>query len=113
WPLVREKIIVDDVVHSVLGAVTHKARVTVAGIETLPPIEADAGQIRQVFMNLVENAGFATGANGEVWIRGRLDGRFVEIAVEDSGPGVDVETLRRLFEPLITTKAKGIGLGLA
>ncbi|HEX9105139.1 MAG TPA: HAMP domain-containing sensor histidine kinase, partial [Polyangia bacterium] len=44
---------------------------------------------------------------------GRVDGRVVEIAVEDSGPGVDAETRRRLFEPLITTKTKGIGLGLA
>jgi signal transduction histidine kinase len=37
----------------------------------------------------------------------------VEIAVEDSGPGVDAATRRRLFEPLITTKERGIGLGLA
>jgi signal transduction histidine kinase len=35
------------------------------------------------------------------------------VHVEDSGPGVDVETQRRLFEPLITTKQRGIGLGLA
>jgi two-component system sensor histidine kinase HydH len=100
-------------VHSVLGAVTHKARITIEGVDTLPPIEGDAGQVRQVIMNLVENAGFAAGADGSVWIRGIADGRFVELAVEDSGPGVDAETRRRLFEPLITTKAKGIGLGLA
>jgi signal transduction histidine kinase len=41
-----------------------------------------------------------------------VDGE-IEISVEDSGPGVSPDTLRRLFEPLITTKTKGIGLGLA
>ena len=46
-------------------------------------------------------------------VRGaRIDGH-VSIAIEDTGPGVDPATLRRLFEPLITTKAHGIGLGLA
>ncbi len=46
-------------------------------------------------------------------MRGReLDG-WVRIAVEDTGPGVDDASLRRLFEPLVTTKEKGVGLGLA
>jgi len=86
---------------------------TLASVDTLPPIDVDAGQIRQVFMNLVENAIHAAGPTGEVRIDGRVDGNVVEVAVEDSGPGVDADTRRRLFEPLITTKVKGIGLGLA
>ncbi|HEX8953478.1 MAG TPA: protoglobin domain-containing protein [Polyangia bacterium] len=112
-PLSREKIILDDTIASVLGSLTLPGRVSVSGIDTLPPIDGDAVQIRQVFMNLIDNAAHAAGADGEIRIEGRVDGRVVEIAVEDSGPGVDAETRRRLFEPLITTKTKGIGLGLA
>jgi len=112
-PLSREKIILDDTIKSVLGSLTLPKVVEVIGVDTLPPIDGDAVQIRQVFMNLVDNASHAAGPDGRVRIEGRVEGRVVEIAVEDSGPGVDADTRRRLFEPLITTKAKGIGLGLA
>jgi signal transduction histidine kinase len=64
-------------------------------------------------MNLVDNAVHAAGAGGQVRLAGRVEGAMVEIAVEDNGRGVDADTRRRLFEPLITTKTKGIGLGLA
>jgi len=113
-PLQRGKIILDDTIASVLGSLPAlPARVTVKGVDTLPPIDGDPVQIRQVFMNLVDNAAHAAGPAGEIHIDGRVDGGAVEVAVEDSGPGVDAETRRRLFEPLITTKVKGIGLGLA
>ncbi len=112
-PLQREKVILDNVIASVLGSLPAASHVVVDGIATLPPIDVDAGQIRQVFMNLIDNGVHAAGPTGEVRVDGRLDGGVVEIAVEDSGPGVDPDTRRRLFEPLITTKTKGIGLGLA
>jgi two-component system sensor histidine kinase HydH len=112
-PLQREKIILDNTLASVLGTLSLPPNVVVNGIDTLPPIDGDALQIRQVFMNLVENAVHAAGPTGTISILGRVEGGNVEIAVEDSGPGVDADTRRRLFEPLITTKSKGIGLGLA
>jgi signal transduction histidine kinase len=112
-PLAREKVKLDDVLKSVLSAAPVKGALTVEGFGELPEIDADRGQVRQVIMNLVENAGHAAGPAGQVWARARSDGRFVEISIEDTGPGVDPETRRRLFEPLITTKVKGIGLGLA
>ena len=74
---------------------------------------AIAVQLRQVFVNLVENAVQAGRRDGEVRVTASARRRRVAIAVEDTGPGVDAGTRRRLFEPLITTKAKGIGLGLA
>jgi len=111
-PLQRGKVILDDTIAAVLGSLP-AADVRLDGIATLPPIDADAVQMRQVFMNLLDNAVHAAGAGGEVRVEGRVDGNVVEVAVEDSGPGVDADTRRRLFEPLITTKAKGIGLGLA
>ena len=88
--------------------------VALDGLEALPPVDGDPVQLRQVFVNLLENAVYAASPRG----RGRgarapPDGGGVEVDVEDSGPGVDPATQRRLFEPLITTKERGIGLGLA
>ena len=82
-------------------------------LDTLPPVEGDAGQLRQVFVNLLENAIHATSPQGAVRVAGVNGDGALEIAVEDTGPGVDAAIARRLFEPLITTKEKGIGLGLA
>jgi signal transduction histidine kinase len=82
-------------------------------VEGLPPIDGDAGQLRQVAANLLENAVQAASPKGEVRILATVKGARVELGFEDSGPGVDESIRRRLFEPLVTTKAKGIGLGLA
>jgi signal transduction histidine kinase len=77
-------------------------------------VDGDPVQLRQVFVNLLSNAVEASGAAGEVRVAAaRRDGATFELAVEDAGPGVDATTARRLFEPLITTKDHGIGLGLA
>lgn len=87
----------------------------------LPPIEGDPSQLRQVVHNLVQNALDAVSeqADGLVEIRseGRRDaaGRWqgLRLAVEDNGPGFAEGVLQRAFEPYVTTKAKGTGLGLA
>jgi signal transduction histidine kinase len=64
-------------------------------------------------VNLVTNAVEAAAPEGEVLVRGTLDGGEACLAVEDSGPGVDPSLRGVLFEPLVTTKLGGIGLGLA
>lgn len=87
-------------------------RIVLEGISELPVIEGDAGKLRQVIMNLLDNAVHAVGPEGEVSVGGQVDGAVVALAFEDTGPGVDPAIRARLFEPLITTKAKGIGLGL-
>jgi signal transduction histidine kinase len=114
-PLAREAVQVAVTIASVVSSlrIPPSVRLHTSGLEDLPAIVGDPVQVRQMFLNLVENALQAIDGDGEVHIAGSFDGRRVEIAVEDSGPGVDVETRRRLFEPLITTKASGIGLGLA
>jgi two-component system, NtrC family, sensor histidine kinase HydH len=66
-----------------------------------------------VLVNLLENAVFAASPAGTVTVRGRREPGAVAVEIEDSGPGVDPATRRRLFEPLITTKEHGVGLGLA
>jgi len=73
----------------------------------------DPAQLRQVFVNLVQNAVEACGERGSVTVQARRVDGTVEISVEDTGHGLDASVKARLFEPLITTKSKGVGLGLA
>jgi signal transduction histidine kinase len=114
-PLAREEVQLAVIVAAVLSSlkVPPAVTVTVSGLEALPAIKGDPVQVRQMFVNLIENALQAMDGQGHVHVSGRVDGDLIEVAVEDSGPGVDPETRRRLFEPLITTKTTGIGLGLA
>jgi len=79
----------------------------------LPRVSADFDQLRQVFVNLLTNAVDAAGEGGEVRITAAPAGTSVEIVVSDSGPGIDPAVRARLFEPLVTTKPRGIGLGLS
>jgi signal transduction histidine kinase len=86
--------------------------------DDLPRVRADAEQLRQVLMNLVRNAVEAMGGAGMVTVTtrartGRPDPDFVEIAVQDTGPGIPPHVLRSLFVPFFTTKHRGTGLGLA
>jgi two-component system, NtrC family, sensor histidine kinase HydH len=118
-PLQRAPVQLRELVESVLRSLPSPpasvtpASVSVEGFETLPAVQGDAAQLRQVLSNLIENAFHAAGAAGEVRLSARTEGGHAIVTVEDSGPGVDPDTRRRLFEPLITTKTKGIGLGLA
>ena len=93
------------------------------------PVNADAGQIEQVLVNLYINAGHAMPKGGRLLIQTSnttlfdIDaepmeikpGNYVKISVTDTGIGMDRETLKRIFEPFFTTKSKqgGSGLGLA
>jgi signal transduction histidine kinase len=80
---------------------------------TLPPAFADANQVRIVVGNLIRNAGDAMPCGGRLTISARHDGDHVETAVEDTGVGIPKENLNRIMEPLYSTKARGLGLGLA
>ncbi len=97
----------------------------------LPPVEADAAQIRQVVLNLVMNAAEAIGDPpgtvrisadaidcdcdylASTWIHDSLPaGRYVFLEVADTGCGMDQQTLSRIFDPFFSTKFIGRGLGL-
>jgi nitrogen fixation/metabolism regulation signal transduction histidine kinase len=76
-------------------------------------IDADRDQLTQVTVNLVKNAEEAMGdAGGQVTVRVNGDDRRAWLEVEDEGPGVPADQRARIFEPYVTTKSGGTGLGL-
>lgn len=82
--------------------------------EALSSLRVDPHQLHQAFRNLIANGIDAMPQGGTLDIRAKAaaDGRYVTINVRDSGSGIAPEHLARLFQPLFTTKARGIGLGL-
>ncbi len=93
--------------------------------DDLWPVKADKGQINQVVHNIALNAVQAMPEGGIISITGRniiteeksqlplKAGMFVEIAIEDQGPGIPEKNLSKIFDPYFTTKQQGNGLGLA
>ncbi len=81
----------------------------------LPSIDADAGQVQQVFVNLINNAAHAiesAGRAGRVVIRARPWRDGVAVEVSDDGPGMTPDVAAQVFEPFFTTKPEGQGTGL-
>ena len=80
----------------------------------LPPVLGDPTQIRQIIHNLLRNGEDALEgrSDGRVRLETAVDGRCARLAVADNGPGFPPELLPRIFEPYVTTKARGTGLGL-
>lgn len=78
----------------------------------LPQIQGDAGRLRQVFFNLIQNA-IQAAPNGKVTVTGLREAQGVKVAIADDGPGLSPEIAARLFEPFVTGRAGGTGLGLA
>jgi signal transduction histidine kinase len=78
----------------------------------LPRAFVDRTLIARALANIVENALFAMPAGGTLKIDARLDGRFIVLAVTDTGVGMDEDALARVFEPYFSTKTTGTGLGL-
>src|SRR5262249_17020301 len=96
--------------HEVLAKATLK--------EGLPRVMADRVQLQQVIFNLVTNAieAMSSTAAGSRVLRLRSEatrtGECI-VAIEDTGPGIEPETLERIFEPFFTSKSKGMGMGLS
>jgi len=78
----------------------------------LPPIHCYAGQLNQVWMNLLVNAAQAVPDRGEVSISTRLEQDSVVVDINDTGAGIPEDQLSRIFDPFFTTKPVGEGTGL-
>ena len=86
--------------------------------ESLPRIEVDRSRLRQIVMNLLNNAFKFTPEGGTVTLRASSDNEHIFVEVEDTGPGITQEDIEKLFEPYFrrTTdreRLSGLGLGLA
>ncbi len=110
----------NQVIEQSLRLVQHQ--LDLAGIQVqlqldpdLPRVVCDAAQIEQVVLALIMNALDAMSQGGNLWLSTRSDGGVIRIVVRDDGSGIPAEILPRIFEPFLTTKetGRGVGLGLA
>ncbi len=111
----RRSVTVPSIVDALLSssASPDDVEITTRIPKDLPEVLVDPQQIGQILGNLITNAyqAMPTGGSLSIEARTKLDG--VALSVTDTGTGMSLETMDKLFEPLFTTKAKGIGLGLA
>jgi len=120
-PPTRRQVDINDVVREALSRTTVPESVEVVSQldERLPLILADPDQLGQVFGNIVLNGIQAMPEGGRLTVKtSEVSGRlpksgWVAVSFTDTGVGIPKENLEKIFEPLFTTKAKGIGLGLA
>jgi PAS domain S-box-containing protein len=111
----RRKVDVNDVVQEALSRVTVPENVKVVNQldGRLPIILADSDQLGQVFGNIILNAVQAMPDGGQLVMQSEVPSpEWVAVSFTDTGVGIPEENLGKLFEPLFTTKAKGIGLGM-
>ena len=80
--------------------------------QTVPPMAIDRTLLRQSILNLVKNGLEALGRGGKLTVSTRRVNDHVEIAIQDTGPGIASDVGKRLFEQFFTTKPQGTGLGL-
>ena len=95
-----------------------KVTVVRAYQKDLPPVPLDATLSEQVFVNLVQNAFEAMGEEGGTLrleaAKRESDNRWgIEVRIQDSGPGISPELRDQIFNPFVTTKSAGVGLGLS
>ena len=82
--------------------------------QSLPKVLADRGQLGQIFTNIILNAIQSMPKGGVILIRSEMnDPGWLTVSISDTGPGIPEDTMSKIFEPLFTTKARGIGFGLS
>jgi signal transduction histidine kinase len=80
--------------------------------ESVPEVMADPEQLKQVFVNLISNAVQAMAEGGTLTITTGIEDGFVFVRFTDDGPGIPAELLGKVFDPFVSTRDEGTGLGL-
>ncbi|WP_168433581.1 two-component system sensor histidine kinase NtrB [Pontiella sulfatireligans] len=106
-----------ELVEETLEVMKHELKDRRMLIETdfpakIPPVAVDETQVKQVFFNVIKNALQAMDDGGILKIETHVSDRFVSVALEDNGPGIDPDQLGAIYEPYYTTKTEGTGLGM-
>lgn len=103
----------DDTVILAWNEIKYKATVE-REYGNIPPVRCNAGELKQVFVNLLVNAAHAIEQRGTITLRTAMRDGHAVIEIEDTGCGISPENLKKIFDPFFTTKAvgKGTGLGL-
>ncbi len=111
----QEKCEIKLLIEEVLGRseIAPEIRVIDNIPEDIPAVFVDCDQIKQVFLNLVANAVQAMPDGGDLELYAKTNGNRVSISIKDTGVGIKKKNIKKLFEPLFSTKSKGLGLGLA
>lgn len=119
----RKPFAANKLIEEVLEIVAYQLRTSNVEVvqqfaPALPLVLGDGHQIQQVLLNLINNARQAIESHqptGRITITTKTDGRFIHISIQDNGPGISAENMRRIFDPFFTTKevGKGTGLGLS
>jgi signal transduction histidine kinase len=112
----REPIPINQVIQKTVALMQLNAEVPRMQLELareIPLCRCDPQTMQQVFINLIKNAYEACGASGLIHIETEFIRQFVRITFRDSGKGIPPAILPRVFEPFVSTKTNGMGLGLA
>jgi len=120
--ITRASVMVNDMlaesIHSAREEGVYNYPITIEDAADLPTVHVNRVQVVKVLLNLIHNAAQAMQEakidNGTIWINTTLtpDGREVCISVKDEGPGVSATLQQEIFQPFITTKSSGLGMGL-
>lgn len=114
---VMEKVDILEGLRSTVIMLKHKLKYKKIGIakeieKDLPPVMAYAGELNQVWTNLITNAIDAMKEGGTLTIRAYRERSYVMVEINDTGSGIAEENLTRVFDPFFTTKPMGEGTGL-
>lgn len=107
-----KEVLISDVISEAIDMISVPNKIKINLNLKEIKINADEMKLSLVFSNILSNAIESIGDTGEITIRVDDVGDKIKINFEDSGPGIDIEIIDKIFDPLFTTKSKGTGLGL-
>jgi two-component system sensor histidine kinase PilS (NtrC family) len=105
--------VLNEVIESRQGQSQSQGEIRFAHPNGPYPVRGDRMRLRQVFVNIIKNAFEAMEQRGNLEIKLTCSPTYAEIRFDDEGPGIEPDKVDRIFEPFYTTRANGVGMGLA